>query len=293
MKTTYSYVSLRYVHDVVTGEFANIGVVLYAPDERLLEARFTTSYERLNAIFLKIDNAHFRALMRYLTNRFEEIGEDLQNSLDLLPVGGIAQLVRQVLPPDDSSLQWSEVGGGFTEDAEETLRQLFARLVERYVRESELPSRTDDEIARPFKAALERRHVAQKLRQKKIEARDYQYEFAFGWQNSVWHVYEPVSFDLMNPGSIIEKANTWLGRGTALQDSREKFKLHLLLGEPRQPGTSKAFEHARHLLARIPGHPELVREDRLSEFADDVAERVSQHEPESVVREEPQRNEPE
>lgn len=31
MKTNYSTIILRYVHDVVTGEFANIGVVLYAP----------------------------------------------------------------------------------------------------------------------------------------------------------------------------------------------------------------------------------------------------------------------
>ena len=67
MKTTYSTITLRYLHDVVTGEFANIGVVLYAPEQRYLEARFTTSYERLNAIFLKIDHLHYRALMRYMT----------------------------------------------------------------------------------------------------------------------------------------------------------------------------------------------------------------------------------
>lgn len=53
MKTPYSFVTLHYVHDVVTGEFANVGVVLYAPEQRLLLARFTGSYERLNAIFLR------------------------------------------------------------------------------------------------------------------------------------------------------------------------------------------------------------------------------------------------
>jgi len=277
MKTSYSYVTLRYVHDVVTGEFANVGVVLYAPEQRLLAARFTTSYERLNAMFIKIDHSHFRALMRYLANRFEEMGEEMRDDLERPPLGAIVELVRRVLPQDDSSLQWSEAGGGFTENPEETLRSLFVRLVEKYVREGELPSRTDDEIARPFKAALEKRMVVQKLRQKKIEAKDYQYEFQFGWQNSVWHVYEPVSFDLMNAGSIVEKANTWLGRGTALNDSPEKFKIHFLLGEPKQPGTSKAFEHARHLLNKIPGKPELVREGQLAEFAEGVAEKIARH----------------
>src|SRR5208282_3825933 len=113
MKTNYSTIILRYVHDVVTGEFANIGVVLYAPDQRFLEARFATSYERLNAIFLKIDHLHFRALMRYMTNRFEEIAADLRDGLHMRPLTALSEIVRQVLPPDDSSLQWSEQGGGF------------------------------------------------------------------------------------------------------------------------------------------------------------------------------------
>jgi len=289
MKTAYSYVTLRYVHDVVTGEFANVGVVLYAPENRLLATRFTTSYERLSAIFLRVDHLHFRALMRYLANRFEEISEELRDALERPALEDLGEMVRRVLPPDDGSLQWSEAGGGLAENAEETLRNLFNRLVERYVRESELPSRTDDEIGRPFKATLEKRHLTQKVRQKRIEARDYQYEFQFGWQNSVWHVYEPVSFDLMNPGSIVEKANTWLGRGTALQDSVEKFKIHFLLGEPKQPGTRTAFEHAQHLLRKIPGHPQLVRENQLTEFAERVAEEISRHEaqPDAVIREEP------
>jgi len=52
--------------------------------------------------------------------------------------------------------------------------------------------------------------------------------------------------------AIVEKANTWFGRGMALQDSPDKFKIHFLLGEPKQPGTGKAFEHAQHLLRKIP-----------------------------------------
>src|ERR1700677_5260851 len=85
MKTNYSTIILRYIHDVVTGEFANIGVVVYAPDQRFLEARFTTSYERLNAVFLKIDHLHFRALMRYMSNRFDEIAADIRDGLHVPP----------------------------------------------------------------------------------------------------------------------------------------------------------------------------------------------------------------
>src|SRR5579862_3375605 len=198
MKTTYSTITLRYVHDVVTGEFANIGVVLYAPEQRFLEARFATSYERLNAIFLKIDHLHYRALMRYFANRFEEIAADIRNGLNNPPLAALNEIVRQVLPPDDSSLQWSHQGGGFTDEAEKTLDELYKRFVERYVAGAEQVSRSDEEIAKPFKAKLGK--AVEKLTAKNIETEDYRYDFRFSWKNEIWHLYEPVSFDLVDPG---------------------------------------------------------------------------------------------
>jgi hypothetical protein len=286
MKTSYSTITLRYLHDVVTGEFANIGVVLYSPEQRFLEARFTTSYERLNAIFLKIDHLHFRALMRYMANRFDEIAAELRDGLHVAPVTALKEIVCQVLPPDDSSLQWSEPGGGFTEDAAATLDELFKRVVERYVAGAEQASRTDEEIAKPFKARLGK--TADKLAEKRIETKDYQYDFRFAWKNDLWHLYEPVSFDLVDPGSIREKANKWLGRGVALHDAREKFKIHFLLGEPRQDETKKAFENAIHLLSKIPGQKELVRENQLGDFAEHLAEEIGSHKPaEMLLRDKP------
>jgi hypothetical protein len=34
MKLAYTYPLLRYVHDVASGEFANVGVVLFSPNAR-------------------------------------------------------------------------------------------------------------------------------------------------------------------------------------------------------------------------------------------------------------------
>jgi hypothetical protein len=284
MKTTYNSITLRYVHDVVTGEFANIGVVLYAPEQRFLDARFTSSYERLNAVFLNIDHLHFRALMRYMTNRFEELGAEVRDGL--MPPASLSELVKQVLPPDDSSLQWSQPGGGFTDDPAKNLAELYNRFVERYVAGAAQVSRTDDEIAKPFKARLGK--AAERLAEKTIATRDYQYDFRFAWKNDIWHLYEPVSFDLVDPGSIREKANKWLGRGVALHEAKEKFKIHFLLGEPRQAETKAAFENAIHLLGKMPGQKELVRESELEDFAEQVAEGIVSHDAsEMVLREKP------
>ncbi|HEY3901119.1 MAG TPA: DUF3037 domain-containing protein [Chthoniobacter sp.] len=285
MKTAYSCLTLRYVHDVVTGEFANVGVVVYAPAGRFLEARFTSSYERLNSMFLKIDHAHFRSLMRYLANSFEELAAEVRDGFMVPPLDALGELARKILPADDSSLQWSSPGGGLSEDLSRTVEELYVRLVERYVRGQEQQSRSDEEIAKPFKARLEQRRVADRVQPKVITTPDYQYEFRFARQNGIWHVYEPVSFDLVDPNSIAEKAVRWLGREKELRDSPDRFKIYFLLGEPRQGEARKAFERAMHLLKKIDG-TELVREKDVEGFADAVAREIAEHDRETVGREE-------
>ena len=43
--------ALRSIHDEVTGEFANVGIVLYSESARVLKAKFTTQYSRLSGMF--------------------------------------------------------------------------------------------------------------------------------------------------------------------------------------------------------------------------------------------------
>ena len=131
MKSPYSTIILRYAHDVVTGEFVNVGIVICAPEQRFLKARFTTDCARLNGMFLKIDEQHYRETILHLANQFEklagEIRDGLRSATNVLP-----GMVKEVLPPDDSSLQWSGPSGGFTANPANTLDELYKRFVERY-----------------------------------------------------------------------------------------------------------------------------------------------------------------
>jgi hypothetical protein len=63
MKTTYSYTCLRYIHDVATGEFVNVGVVLYAPEARYLRAICRDNYGRLKHMFPNLDGKAYRSLI--------------------------------------------------------------------------------------------------------------------------------------------------------------------------------------------------------------------------------------
>ena len=48
MKTTFTYTVLRYVHDIATGEFVNMGVALYAPEAKYISAICSARYGRLS-----------------------------------------------------------------------------------------------------------------------------------------------------------------------------------------------------------------------------------------------------
>jgi len=70
MKATYSFVVLQYAHDVVSGEFVNVGVAVYAPEAKYIGCLCNTRYGRLNKMFLNVDGDYFRGLVKYIETRF-------------------------------------------------------------------------------------------------------------------------------------------------------------------------------------------------------------------------------
>jgi hypothetical protein len=83
---------------------------------------------------------------------------------------------------------------------------------------------------------------------------------------------------MVDGGSIVDKANRWVGRGVSLNDSSERFKIHLLLGEPQDSNLQGVFTKAENILRKMPGKPELIRESEVETFADEFAKEVKAHE---------------
>ena len=64
----YTFFALRYIHDAVTQEFVNVGIVLHCEAQRVLKAKFTTQYRRLSAMFGgTVDGESFRSAVRYIS----------------------------------------------------------------------------------------------------------------------------------------------------------------------------------------------------------------------------------
>jgi hypothetical protein len=275
----YSFCVLRYVHDSVTSEFVNIGVAVFSTEIPFLRAKSTIQYGRITRMFDRIDGERFKQAVRYIEDELNRLGESLwQRPLpfsDLEPT--LELLLNRVLPKDDSAMQFAPVAYGVSTDLDSTLAELYDRYVERYAGQPEIPSRSDDEVWRVFREPLERRSVLPHLTPKKIVAPDFEYEFRAGWKNKVWHVYEPVSFDLVEAGSLLDKANRWLGRSANLSESSESFQMHLLVGAPQNPHLKDVFRKAHNILQKMDGNPEIVMEYDAERFATDLEQEIRVH----------------
>jgi len=282
-KHPYTYTVLRYVHDTSTGEFANVGVVISAPSAKFADAILRPTYGRLSKMFPGMDGEHFRQVIRHLQSRFEEIASQVREEMDLGQKPTNAQeLPVSVIAPDDSSFQWSAMGSGLAADLPVTLESIYQKMVERYDDRQKTESRSDELVWKSFKKRLEERKVLSRLHPKTISVQDDEVTFSHAWKNHQWHCMETLSFDLMQPQSIREKAHSWLGKMTSIKDATEKFRVCYLVGEPQLEGSRRAFEQALNVLHKTPVEHEIIREHEAESFAAEVAKEIAAHDSESA-----------
>jgi len=283
MKKKFYFSLLRYVYDPLTQEFVNIGVVVYSPANSFLRATFTSRFGRISRMFGRIDGVSFRATVSYIERRLTEVNERMTRGLLFSDAKeSLDAILNEVLPPDDTAIRFVFGGVGVTEDPKQSLDELFQRYVVRYENTSENAHRDENDVWKVFQEPLRAKNVYSHFVTKKITALNYEYEFERSWKNGIWHLFEPVSFDLSDERSILEKASRWVGRSVGLSDSLEPFKLFLLLGEPADPRLGDAFHRARNLLAKIPGQRELVRERDAEQFADEIEQEFQSHSSETL-----------
>lgn len=278
-KTAYTYTVLRYVHDIATGEFLNVGVALLAPERHYVSALCKTTYGRLREVFPSLDGESFRAAMRHVTQEFERFQKELAEELPLKQTSnGIMGYAHAVLGADDSSLQWSPMGSGLSNEPWLTLEQLYERFVMANEPRSPTHRRHDEDVWKRFSLELQQRQVLRHFAKKTIAVDDDQIEFKHAWKNGVWHCLAPVSFDLASADSIREKAHKWLGQLTSVSKSSEDFKLYFLVGEPSLAELRPAFESAISILGKSTVEQEVVPESEAGALSERLAAEVHAHE---------------
>ena len=270
----YSYVVLRYVHDPVADESVNVGVLVYAPASRFLQARTRTTFGRLRTLYPDLDGEAFKRALRAVEDGVDALARGAA-STPLLPLSDAASLARSVLPDDDSGLRWSRVGTGLTDDPAATLDALFLRFVARHDRASDR-RRDDDDVWRSISQKLAAHDVADRFEEKTIRGGADEITLRHAWKNGRWHAVEPVSLDLVDADGVKGKARRWLGHLSAVDGLADQAIIHLVVGRPVDLDLTSAYRDALAILRKAPA-TEVVEENEadavVSQLADEITAR--------------------
>lgn len=280
MKTKFNYVVLRYVHDVISGEFVNFGIVMVAPDVFFAKAICTPKYQRISRFFEGVSGKHFRDVSNYLQTKIDQLVGLLSARISPTDFPATAeQLIAEALPKDDSSFQISELKGGIAdrERLESVAHDLYDRFVEKYDKIQERKSKSEDDVWRAFRDALERRSLSQVFSPRVLRSPHCEFEFKRVFQNGRLHVCQPISFDLASKDQISEKALLWFGRMAQLNEGNENFKAYFLLGKPSEPNLQGSYDNAMQILDEVPADHQLFEETRAEDFAGTVQRELQDH----------------
>jgi hypothetical protein len=153
-KHSYSYTVLRYVHDVTTAEFVNVGLVLHSRAAGVLRVETRRTIGRIKDFFPDFNRRAFVSAMKAVNRAFDSIAKKLADGTFLDKDGDAGAFARRAVPIGDSSLQWSPIGTGLTSDIDRTFVRLYERFVSRYDTHTQY-LRTDNDVWRPVRDKLD------------------------------------------------------------------------------------------------------------------------------------------
>ena len=280
-KSTYTYTTLRYVHDITTGEFVNVGIAMFAPELGYANAKCRKTITRVKNTFPSLNTEAFKASMKYVESRFKEVQNELNQLKDQMLLTDnrktALEIALNAIGKDDSALQWSPMGSGSTLDPELTLENLYKRMVTSNDEINTSMHRQDGDVWKMFSAALQNRKLLDHFKPKTIAVMDDEIKFEHAWKNGIWHCLAPVSFDLSSPASIKDKAHKWLGQLSSVSDTRDKFKVYFLVGEPSQSDLTDAALSAVNILKKSTMTGVVFTEHETEKLAELIEQEVKTH----------------
>lgn len=240
----YQYQLLRYRHDQVTGEFANIGLVYFDPATRYLKVAFEDKkYGRLTQFFGdSVQGNYLITVLRQLKNRVSKLKNPASGEPGLARFRSVQELTSFLLPPDDNGLYFSEVWNGWHFEHDLSFNELYDRIIGQYQEES--TKRQDDSYAwkNIYKKHFDQYNLTPKLHAHKVATSTDAFDFRYACKNGVWHCIQSLSFDLKHEGSIKDKIYRWDGIARELLTAKEPMKVYLLSIFPESPELTELLQ---------------------------------------------------
>lgn len=227
---TYEYQILRYMPDHISGEFLNVGIILFCHEDKNLLYDFIDSRKRLTATFHGLETSHIMRKLKTIqqvlaTYKKQEFGKlQFQNS------SGVEFYSSLTLNKDDSALQFSEVRKGIDLSIEVTFSDLKSRLLNKWSSDSVSEYKSDEDVWKDcYKRYFENAGITKKMTPRTVVTQTDTLEFEQAYKNGVWNYFQPINLNLSKADSIKSKVYKWRGIIAEMQTANEDMKLFFCL----------------------------------------------------------------
>lgn len=255
MTAAARYSIIRFLPYAETEEFANVGVVMFAPATRYFDFRLSNKWRRLGAFFDTLDRRVFaegvRAFEDELTRTRDTVGK-------LAGGGGLGQhsahtVFEDLIRPREALFRFSAVRAVMTEAPETTLAALFDRYV---LHDFATPEYHEALIERSVRGVLRREGLGERFRRAKLGTGTVQFAVPFAETDEAGRIHriiKPMHLAYDDPVRILDHGNQWLGRLRHLE--RVKALPEAMLLAVTEPPTDTerhaAFDEVRRDLENL------------------------------------------
>jgi hypothetical protein len=246
VKVACEAIVVRYIHDLATEEFVNVGVLLFAPSVGFSGARFLPSWVRVTAMFPDADHVHLKRLATTIETKLQTWTAQTRSELPFFEAKSLRAALPEILGGDELGFRPSASAiRGLTSAPEQTLTELFDRYVGKFITQAEVVTRDDHDVWRAFAQNFPDPSFNYVFQPVHVRGPHLEHEFSHGWKNGVWNAAQPLSFDLVDPSRIRDKATAWVGRVLSLHVAEQNVRLSFLLGMPGEARPKEVRRAAR------------------------------------------------
>lgn len=239
---SFQYQLLRFLPDRITGEFVNLGVVAYDPDEKRIGVRLIDKTTRLSQVFPNTNSRFIIKTVRFIEEQLKKLDNQLSSELEFESFVSLEEVTRRVLPKDDSALFFTETTLSLDVSINALVDYLYNRQVNINLTESDREYQSDKDIwSKIYKEYFDQLNISRYLKPVSIKTKFEEVRFEHSWKNGHLNFFETVNFDLQKTESIRNKVFRWAGQIDELKTSKEPSHLYLLALLPKDDISTNNF----------------------------------------------------
>jgi hypothetical protein len=222
MNTACHYAIVRFTPFVETGEFANVGILMFAPNARYFGfkllgnryARVTNFFEQMDAKVFRSSMNTFREELQRIDGMLKRMGTDRR--LKTLDREGTLRVWGEIIKPRETMLRFSESRVVLATEPRAKLQALYEYYVERNFVNREYQEQM---LERGVRGWLREANLLDRFHPARVGNDEYHAQFPFvaGPDDKPEKIIKPLNLDYAEASKIIDHGGQWIVRINALK----------------------------------------------------------------------------